>query len=266
LVFGQALNNTRTRQNVHFDEQNLVTGRVAALWNLDAHQVLKLIWGSAAQYEDRLSISTPERIETAELAYVQIRPAWTLSASLFHNRASNLVRTIQRIDPATGNYQAVDDNSGEWTTLGLELIGELRPLPGLNLSASTTWQHTKDLKSPMDPGYSPALLVTLKADYSYGPMTYAAYGHYVGRMEADWNFVDGPKPGITERIGEPVDGYWNLGANLRYQHPDSGFYANLNVSNLLNTEIRYPANQLVDFRRGLIGPGRVIMGTVGWEF
>ncbi len=97
-------------------------------------------------------------------------------------------------------------------------------------------------------------------------MTYAAYALYVSGMEADWNFVGALRPGATQRIGERVDAYWNLGANLRYRHPGNGFYADLNVSNLLDAEIRYPANELADFYRGLIGPGRVVTATIGWEF
>ncbi len=260
------LTGTRLAEDIPVDDRNLITGRVAALWSLDARQVLKLIWGTAAQDNDQIQFTQPERIETTELVYVQTRPAWTLSASLFRNRTSNIVRIIQRVDPDTGDYRAVDDNSGEWTTNGLELIGELSPLPALNLSASATWQHTEDQATGIDPGYSPALLLKLKADYTRGPMTYAAYAHFVGSMDADWNFVDGANPGVTERIGERVDPYWNLGANLRYRHPGNGFYANLNVSNLLDAEIRYPARELADFERGLIGVGRVITATVGWEF
>ncbi len=260
------LTGLRTDEDVAVDDRNLLTGRVAALWSLDSHQVVKLIWGTAAQDTDQVQFPQAERIATTELVYVQTQPAWTLSASLFRNQTSNIVRTIQRVDPATGDYQAVDDNSGEWTTNGLELIGELRPLPTLNLGASATWQHTEDRKTGIDPGYSPALLVKLKADYRRGPVTYAAFAHYVSGMEADWNFVGGPTPGVTLRVGERVDPYWNLGANLRYRHPGNGFYADLNVSNLLDTESRYPAKELADFERGLIGPGRVITATVGWEF
>lgn len=97
-------------------------------------------------------------------------------------------------------------------------------------------------------------------------MTYAAYAHYVAAMKADWDFVVGNEEGVVERIGEKVPGYWNLGLNLRWDPKGAGPYANLNVSNLLDAEIRYPANELTDFARGLIGPGRVITATVGWEF
>jgi outer membrane receptor protein involved in Fe transport len=260
------LTGTWIDKDVPVDDRNLVTGRVAALWSLDTHQVLKLIWGTALQDNDQIQFTEPERIQTTELVYVQTQPTWTLSASVFNNRISSIVRTVQQIDPRTGDYRAVDDNSGAWTTNGLELIGELRPLPGLHLSASATWQDTEDRKSSMDPGYSPDLLVKLKAGYTHGPLTYAAYAHYVGAMESDWNFVDGTTSGITERLGERVDPYWNLGANLRYRQPGTGFYASLNVSNLLDAEIRYPARELADFYRGLIAPGRVVTATVGWEF
>lgn len=259
------LNNTRLEEDVTVDDRNIVTGRIAALYSLDAHQVLKLIYGTAAQDNDQIQLTDPERIKTAEINYVQTRSDWSIGASLFQNRISNIVRTIQQLDDA-GLYQPVDDNSGEWKTNGLELIGELRPLDGLNLAASATWQHTEDRKSNNDPGYSPQLLLKLKADYTRGPFTYAAYANYVDEMEADWNFVEGTTQGITERIGKEVDAYWNLGANLRYRHPANGFYADLNVSNLLDTEIRYPANELTDFDQGLIGPGRVFTATVGWEF
>jgi outer membrane receptor protein involved in Fe transport len=260
------LEGTRLVQEVAVDDRNLVTGRVAALWSLDDHQVVKLIWGTAAQDSDQIQFSDPERIETVELSYVRATPGWTLSAGLFRNRTSNIVRTIQQIDPVTREYESVDDNSGEWLTNGLELIGEVRPLPSLSLGFSATWQDTEDRETGIDPGYSPALLVKLKADYRRAPFTYAVYSHHVSGMEPDWDFVDSPTPGVTERIGERVDGYWNVGVSLRYEHPRSGLYAHLNVSNLLDTEIRYPANELADLARGLIGPGRVVTATVGWKF
>jgi outer membrane receptor protein involved in Fe transport len=72
--------------------------------------------------------------------------------------------------------------------------------------------------------------------------------------------------GVARRIGKPVPAYWNLGLNLRWDPDGDGSYANLNLSNLLDTEIRYPANELTDFERGLIGPGRIMTATVGWEF
>jgi outer membrane receptor protein involved in Fe transport len=97
-------------------------------------------------------------------------------------------------------------------------------------------------------------------------MTWAAYAHYVDGMEADWDFVAGPEQGVAQRIGEPVPSYWNLGLNLRWDPLGAGPYGALNVSNLLDAEIRYPASELADFERGLIGPGRVVTLTLGYAF
>jgi outer membrane receptor protein involved in Fe transport len=257
---------TRIDETRDKDERNLVTGRVAALWSLDQGQVLKAIWGTSARDNEDFRFIEPERIETAELVYVQTRPRWGLTASLFQNQVSNLLRFIQRVDPDTGLFEPETQTDGEWRTRGLELIGELRPRPDLNLSAGLTLQRTEDRETDLEPGYSPRLLGYLKADYRRGPLTYAAYARYVGGLEADYTEVEGPDSVTVERLGERVDGEWDLGLNLRYRHPGTGLYANLNVSNLLDAEIRYPAKDLADFERGLIGPGRVVTVTLGWAF
>ncbi len=260
------LDGTRIDDTRDKDDRNLVTGRVAALWSIDRSQVLKAIWGTSARDNEDFRFIEPERIETTELVYVQTRQAWSLTASLFQNEVSNLLRFIQRIDPDTGRFVPVTKTDGEWRTRGLELIGELRLLPKLNLSAGLTWQSTEDRETDVEPGYSPRLLGYLKADYRRGPLTYAAYARYVGGMESDYTEVDGPDAVAFDRLGEPVDGYWDLGLNLRYRRPGAGLYANLNISNLLDTEIRYPARDLTDFERGMIGPGRIVTVTLGWAF
>ena len=254
------------RTSVRPEDRIEPNGRVALLWSPAPEQVVKLIWGTASQDSADAAFAELEQIETLELNTTLTRARWLLSASLFQNRIDNIARTIQVLDPETGDYEAFDDNSGRWRTRGLELVAEARPVPALNLSASLTWQETEDRRTDNDPGYSPELLAKLRADYRHGPFTYAAYAHYVDGMDADWNFVAGPEQGVVERIGEEVPGYWNVGLNLRWDPPGSGFYGDLNVSNLLDAEIRYPANELTDFDHGLIGPGRVITATVGYAF
>jgi outer membrane receptor protein involved in Fe transport len=254
------------REVSRVEDTTQVNGQVGALWTPTQDQVLKLTWGTASQDSDQIDLPEPERIETLEASYTLTRPSWMVSAAVFQNELSQLVRTIQRFDAATGTYLTVDDNSGHWRTRGLELIGEARPRPELHLSASLTWQQTDDRENDIDPGYSPELLAKLKASWASGPVTYAAYAHYVDAMDADWDFVAGAEQGVVRRIGERVPAYWNVGLNLRWDPAGPGPYAALNVANLLDEEIRYPANELTDFRRGLIGPGRVVMGTVGWTF
>jgi hypothetical protein len=250
------------RETVAVEDTTPVNGQLALLWSPRLDQVLKLSWGTASQDVDQFNLPEDERIAILEANYTLTRPRWMLSAGLFQNRLSNLARTIQRYDTETDLYVNVnvnvnvDDNSGRWRTRGLELIAEACPLPGLDLSASLTWQRTEDRSSGVDPGYSPELLAKLKASWTSGPMTYAAYAHYVDGMDADWDFVSGPEQGAVTRIGELVFGYWNIGLNLRWDPIGAGPYTALNVSNLLDTENRYPANELTDFARGLIGPGR----------
>lgn len=260
------LDDTWIQTDLPVDDRAQLTGRIAALWSLSASQVLKLVWGDAAQDVYTVRTSDPERIDTLELVYALTDPRWTLSVSLFRNRTSKIARTIQTFDPETGDYVVGYDNSGLWLTRGLELSAEARPLPELTLSLSATWQGTEDQRSELEPGYSPPLLVKLKADYRRGDFTYALYAHYVDRMESDWDFVTGPVEGVVQRLGEPVPAYWNLGLNLRWDPPGPGVYTALNVSNLLDAEIRYPASELTDFARGLIGPRRILTATIGYVF
>ena len=65
-----SLDCTRLDEDIPVDDRNLLTGRVAALWSLDSHQVLKLIWGTAAQDKHQIQFTEPERIRTLELAYI----------------------------------------------------------------------------------------------------------------------------------------------------------------------------------------------------
>jgi hypothetical protein len=75
---------------------------------------------------------------------------------------------------------------------------------------------------------------------------------------------------VVERIGERVPSVWDLGLNLRWDKGGAvdapGPYASLHVSNLLDAEHRYPASELIDLERGMIGAGRTIAATVGYSF
>ncbi|NEX16870.1 MAG: hypothetical protein C1943_09640 [Halochromatium sp.] len=259
-------NETTSVITAYPDDSNPLTGRISLLFAPHPSQVIKLIWGSATQDAGDADIADPERIETLELNSTLTGTRWLLSTSLFQNDIRQIARSLQILDPQTGDYASIDDNSGHWRTRGLELILEGRPLPALNLSASLTWQQTEDRSSGIDPGYSPALLAKLKADWQQGPMTYAAYAEYVDAMDADWDFITSPQQGMIERIGERVPGDWNLGLNLRWDPAGPGPFAALNATNLLDSDNRDPANELTDLERGLIGPGRTLTLTLGYAF
>jgi outer membrane receptor protein involved in Fe transport len=149
----------------------------------------------------------------------------------------------------------------------VELIAMLRPLRGLNWSLSATWQETTDRENPgIAVGYSPRWLIKSQLSYRREEWTGGLSFSYVGSMEADWQWVTGAQPGVWERIGDPVDDYLLVDANLRYDFPGRGPYANLHVGNLLDADARYPANELVDFRFGAPGLGRLVLLTLGWKF
>ena len=146
-----------------------LNGQQAGLWTPAPDQVLKLTWGTASQDTDQFNLPEAERIATLEANYTLTRPRWMLTAGLFQNRLSQLVRTIQRVDPQTGTYLTEDDNSGRWRARGLELIAEAQPLPALHLGASLTWQRTQDLDTDIDPGYSPACWPSSRPTGARGP-------------------------------------------------------------------------------------------------
>lgn len=259
----------QTTDEIRTDDNTELNGRFGLLWDLGPDQVVKLIWATATQDSGDVTFAELERINSIELNTVVTRPRWLLSASLFQNRIDNVARSIQLLDPTTGMYQSLDDNSGRWRSRGVELIAEARPLPSLDLSASLTWQQTRDQATRIDPGYSPEWLLKFKADYRVGAWTLAGSAYYVDAMEADWDFVSGPTERIVRRIGQRVPGYWNLGLNLRWDPAHdaaAGPYVQLHLTNLLNTENRDPANELTDLELGLIGPGRTMTATVGYAF
>lgn len=146
-----------------------LNGQQSGLWTPAPDQVLKLTWGTASQDTDQFNLPEAERIATLEANYTLTRPRWMLTAGLFQNRLSQLVRTIQRVDPQTGTYLTEDDNSGRWRARGLELIAEAQPLPALHLGASLTWQRTQDLDTDIDPGYSPACWPSSRPTGARGP-------------------------------------------------------------------------------------------------
>ena len=110
-----------------------------------------------------------------------------------------------------------------------------------------------------------ALLLGMRIPTSYGPEYTEAFAGVYDELAKERGLPYVPFF-MGEIAGKPVPAYWNLGLNLRWDPDGDGLYANVNLSNLLDTEIRYPANELTDFERGLIGPGRIMTATVGWEF
>ncbi|NIM14260.1 MAG: TonB-dependent receptor [Candidatus Aminicenantes bacterium] len=118
-------------------------------------------------------------------------------------------------------------------------------------------------------GYSPEFLGYVKVSYRYDMFTIALTGNYVGAMETFWDETkENPDGSFGGRIGEKVDDYFVLGANVRIEDLFiDGLYLNIQCSNLLNEEIRYPTftnNWWAN--RGTIGIGRTFLLSLGFKF
>jgi len=243
------------------------TPRLGAIWSINPRNQLKLLYGEAQQVNAQVEVGEAETIATWELNYLSRFERGSVQLSLFENRTDHLLRKTQFLNPDTGRFEKRIDNSGRVRTRGAELIARWRPLRGLDWSASASWQDSTDREnSGIAPGFSPHWLLKSKLSYRYRDWIGGLSLNYVGTMKADWQWVDGEQPGISTRIGDDVDAYLLVDANLRYDFPGRGFYGNLHVGNLLDTDLRYPANELVDFRRGAPGPGRQWLLTLGWKF
>jgi len=71
------------------------------------------------------------------------------------------------------------------------------------------------------------------------------------------------------RLGDRVNDYFLLGVNLRFMDIfDTKFFIDMNVSNLLDQEIRYPttSNNATFAQKGTIGRGRTFLLTLGYYF
>ena len=257
------------RTETPIEDRDQFSGRIALLIQLAEKHQLKILAGSAAQDRDDFQFAEPEKITTVEINHVMTLDDFQLSSSLYFNDIEHIVQRSVVIDPDSSTTIDVSDNSGEWHTYGLEVIGEYRLSDAWRISGSMTLQKTEDQVSQADPGYSPELLAKLRTDYRTGAFTFGINVYYVASIQPGFKLVgdNGVETSYVtvNRIGDETDGYALLGANIRYD-TDFGLYLNLNGKNLLGTEYRYPANEIATMTRGLIGEERIITATIGYEF
>lgn len=239
-------------------DRNQYNYNLALLYQWSARHSIKLLHGTATQDNDALLLAQPESIRLSELVYTYESGHWYLQPSLYSSRTKDILR---RGSSATSNsLDANNSNTGQWHGQGVELSVQYRPIEQWRLAGSVNLQSTKDQVTPETPGYSPRQLWKLQTDYRYQNHTYAVYAHFVGSRHSDWRFLDldnDGQPDATERVGERVDSYWNLNANWRYSL-SSAAHLNLNISNLLDEEYRYAANNHSDLEKGLIAVGRQV--------
>jgi len=253
--------------------------RLALIYDLNDRNILKFLYGKAInrpsffQNEDLLRALQvpalePETIRTLELNYIaQLSPKLTLNLSVFRNMLDKLIyRTVFVEADSLSYYYA---NVGEMSTHGVEMTIMSSPSRSFYFELSGTYQETKDKRSgfkDIEVGYSPKFLGYLKVSFFFNKnISLALTGNYVDDMEPYWDNTL-PVPG---RLGEKVDSYFLLGANLRIRNLlGTGLFLNLRVSNLLDKEIHYPATAVNSqyASQGTIGRGRSLLLTMGWKF
>ncbi len=252
---------------------------LATIYSFNETNILKLLYGKAIarasffQNGDQLKSNSPnletEEIHTFEANYITTPLSeLTVNFSLFHNILDNLiVRTVSTESERLTSFFA---NGGKLVTNGAELTIQVKPVARLVAELSLTYQDTEDRRDgfeDIEVAYSPHFLGYAKMAYQFTDrISFALTGTYVDEMETEWdvrlnNFAGG-------RVGQAVNGYYLLGANLRIDNLfGTGCYFNLRGSNILDEEYRYPTyvnNTWAD--RGTLGEPLQILATLGLKF
>jgi outer membrane receptor protein involved in Fe transport len=249
--------------------------RVALILTPTAQHSIKLLYGRAINrpsifqsidlFVSGISLE-PEIVDTIELNYIgSLSPKFTMNLSLFRNILDKLIFRTQVL--VGGTYINTFANVGNMSTTGGELTLTLKPFEDFTLELSGMYQDTKDEREGFEdivPGYSPKFLGYIKASlFLSKDISIAVTGNYVGEMES---FYD---ENLGARLGQPVDGYFLLGANLRIRNlGGSGMFLNIRGSNLLDQEIFYPttSNNNLYAANGTIGRGMSFIVTMGYKF
>lgn len=270
--------------NYDYEDNNLlVIPRFAIIYSLNNNNIFKFLYGEAINRPSFFEnvqwgyhpVLVPQRIKTLEVNYLaNLSSQLSTSLSVFHNQLDKLIERSIVWDESSQIYESYQSNAGEKSTIGAEFVLQSKPTNNLNFELSFTYQNTKNKRNKdVNVGYSPNLLGHLKATYNFNAnMIISLTGNYVSEMEALWDTspqnpsdINSPAKG---RIGNKVDGYFNLGTNIRINNLfNSKFYLNAKVSNLLNTDIYYPTTTYSSWtKNGTLASGRGFNLTLGWRF
>jgi outer membrane receptor protein involved in Fe transport len=261
-----------------------VIPRAAMVYSINDRNVLKILYGEAinrpAMVQNAEQMSSPinppqlvpEEITTFEVNYVgSLALNLDVNASYFHNELENLIVRTARLGDG-GQYVPFNTNGGTMSTDGIELTLRSQLTPAFSFEASGTWQDTKNRRENLrdvEPEYSPSLLGYLKASYNLSDKASCSLtGVYVAEMEPYWE-VSPDDPDTGRRIGDRVDGYITLGANIRVEDIfDRGYYVGLRGSNILDEEYLYPVtmNNIPSLDKGFVGSPRTFIASFGRKF
>ncbi len=265
--------------------------RLAAIFQIDEDNVFKLLYGKAIKRPGFVTIgedlwdiflgekiggySKPEFIYTRELNFLStVSKKIAINISFFWNTLENLI--IERNEIVDDILRAWLDNSGIIETKGIEASVLIEPEKNLNIEIGGSYQKTKDKTNNVDASYSPDFTGYFKIGYKYlTKYIFSLTGNYRGSMKPFYSSnpilnQDGSLSGdVVGWTSQAVPGCFVLSTNIRIKEfLFKGVFLNINCSNLLNTDIYYPAfsinNAWAD--RGTLGYKRGFLITVGWKF
>lgn len=219
----------------------------------------------------------PAEIQTREVAYIlSLFKKNTITISLFDNYLSNLILRKNVYNSLTQEWDIYSENTGAVSTRGVEfnlsafLTERIHIIAGVSyLQTNNEEDELKDIKA----AYAPSILGNLKIVYAINQTTSISFmSRYVDAMEAMWDYtpLDPENNNFSPvgRIGKAVKSYYIMDFNLRVSRIfNTGVYFNFKISNILDTEIRYPttkSNSWID--KGTIGPGRLFTFKMGYHF
>lgn len=250
--------------------------RVGFIFRPNKNNLIKLMYGSAikapsigqnmdiVRYPERPQMK-PSKIQTLELNYTAtFSNIATVNFSIFQNYADNLITRINSL-----SLGMINNSSGNMWTTGGELSLLLKPTEKITINLSAMYQTSTDKTKgyeDIELNYSPKIL-------GYGNITYRPMRNISVNM--NYRYIDKMYPaynisttGNGSRIGDTAPAYSVVGANIRVENfIRTGVFVSFAVSNLFDTEIRYPVTRSQDyFDKGTLGYSRMLTLNGGIKF
>ncbi len=258
--------------NDNIDEPQFIP-RFAAIYSLNKKNILKFIY---AQSKKRASFVENDNafiggnnqltfasMNTIEINYLTILSHYfSINTSIYHNTLHNLInRSIAIYDD--NSVTVVVDNSGEMKTRGVELSIQTEPAKRLHIESSINYQSTIDYSYQFEEktaSLAPQLLGYLKASFDITNTTFIGLkGRYVSSIESEFN------PATQMKYSPTTPSYFILDINL-HTNIWRGFFVDLLISNLTNTEVRYVSSQNTMWMdKGMLGYQRRFNFTLGYR-
>lgn len=272
-IINEGLPNSRIFEETFSEKRVQFTNRLAAVYQINKNNVLKIMYGTALQSPNmrqnvtRIDLNGKERsqlkpseIETFEVSYSNnFGDALFSTISLFRNDLNRIIESSGFLD-ADSTYSVITQNTGKIKTYGAEVSLLYKMFDKFELQLCATYQHSKNMKKgweDIEIAYSPELLAYSKASFHITEdLTISAFANYVDDMLPSWNQTD-IDPSKGERYGKKINDYLLLNTNVLYNNLFlSGLNVSLYLSNILDSDIRFPtdpSNQWAD--KGFVGVG-----------